>query len=218
LPLINRFPFYQLSGEVKPSRYTQASPHYNRPAMKNGNGNEGGFNRYWWIAFGLLIGLLTTGIILLLSGPPRGTSIQLAPAPTSSPLVVHVSGAVILPGLYELPLGSRAQDAIDAAGGLTDDADTDRINLARVLIDSQQIHVPFIGEDSDELVSFPININFASVEQLILLPGIGPITAQAIINYREDHGSFLRIADIQDVPGIGPSTFESIEGLISTDG
>ena len=186
--------------------------------MKKGNGNEGGFNQYWWIAFGLLIGLLATGLILLLSGPPRGKAIELAPAPTSSPLIVHVSGAVLMPGLYELPLGSRAQNAIDAAGGLADDADTDRINLARVLIDSQQVHVPFIGEGSDEFVSFPININFASAEQLSLLPGIGPITTQAIINYREDHGSFLRIDDILEVPGIGPSTFESIEELISTDG
>jgi competence protein ComEA len=186
--------------------------------MSRENGIKGQLNKYWWIAFGVLFGVGAAGLILLLSGPPRGRSILLSPAATSAPLIVHVSGAVRNPGLYEVPLGSRSQDAIDAAGGVIEDADTDRINLARVLVDGQQVHIPFQGEDSGEVLSFPLNINLASVEQLSQLPSIGPVTAQAIVNYRDSNGPFRRIEDIQNVSGIGPNTFQNIEDLISLDG
>lgn len=193
-------------------------PHYNLAEMRREIGKEGQLSKYWWIAFGVLFGLAAAGLVLLISGPPSGKSIQLLPAPTPAPLIVHVSGAVQNPGLYELSLGSRAQNAIDVAGGVLEDADTKRINLARVLVDGQQVHVPFQGEDTDEVLSFPININLASVEQLSQLPGIGPITAQAIVNYRDAHGLFRRIEDIQDVSGIGPNTFQSLEEFINIDG
>jgi len=179
---------------------------------------NGQLSRYWWIGFGVLFGLAAAGLVLLISSPPRGAAIQPLPAPTSAPLIVHVSGAVQNPGLCELTLGSRSQNAIDAAGGVLEDADSDRINLARVLVDGQQVHVPFQGEDSGEVLSFPLNINLASVEQLSQLPGIGPVTAQSIINYRDSHGPFRRIEDIQNVSGIGPNTFQSIEEFISLDG
>ena len=148
----------------------------------------------------------------------RGRSIQLSPAPTSAPVVVHVSGAVQNLGLYEVSLGSRSQDAIDAAGGVLEDADTDRINLARVVVDGQQVRIPFQGENSGEVLSFPLNINLASVEQLSQLPSIGPVTAQAIVNYRDANGPFRRLEDIQNVSGIGPNTFQNIEEFISLDG
>ncbi len=178
----------------------------------------GAIGSYWGIAFGVLFGLGAAGLILMLANPRRGEAIELSAVPSPAPLLVHVSGAVQNAGLYELPLGSRAQNAVDAAGGLLDDADTDRINLARVLVDGQQVHVPMQGEDIGEVLSFPLNINLASVEQLSQLPGIGPITAQAIVNYRDSNGPFRRSEDIQNVSGIGPNTFQSIEELISTDG
>jgi competence protein ComEA len=175
-------------------------------------------NPYLLIAFGVLIGLLAAGLILLLAGPRRGQVVELLPPPESAPVTVHVSGGVVQPGVYELPRGSRVQDALDAAGGPVDEADLDRINLARVLQDGQQIYVPLIGEDSVESTRFPININVATAEQLSLLPGIGEVTAQAIVDYREAQGPFDRIEDIQDVAGIGPSTFETIKELISVEG
>jgi competence protein ComEA len=173
---------------------------------------------YWWIAFGVLIGLLAAGLILLINGPRRGQAVELMPPPESELVTVHVSGGVQAPGVYELARGSRAEDAVEAAGGPVDDADLERINLARVLQDGQQLYVPLIGEGDVEAVSFPININIASVEQLGLLPGIGEVTAQAIVDYRDSEGPFDRIEDIQDVPGIGPNTFDNIKELISVEG
>ena len=172
---------------------------------------------YWHIAFGLLIGLLTAGLILLLSQPRHGNPVELLPAPTAAPILIHVSGAVLEPGVYELALGSRAQYALDAAGGHLKEADLDRINLARVLVDGQQIYVPLLGENADNL-SLPININRASAEQLTFLPGIGPVTAEAIVNYRDTHGPFANIEEIQNVAGIGPSTFENVKALIDIQG
>lgn len=174
--------------------------------------------RYWWIAFGVLCGLAAAGLILLVAGPRRGKPIELLPPPTAEPILVHVSGAVESPGLYALPLGSRAQDAIEAAGGASTEADLDGINLARVLVDGQQIRVPVLGEADGEEIRFPLNINFATVEELSQLPGIGPVSALAIVNYRESHGAFNAIEEIQKVSGIGPSTFEAIKDLISIDG
>ncbi len=172
---------------------------------------------YWSILFAVLIGLIAGGLIFLLSQPRPGNPVALLPAPTSAPILIHVSGAVLNPGIYELELGSRAQDALDAAGGSLEDADLDRINLARVLIDGQQIHVPSFDE-AEEGFSLPININRASVEQLTLLPGIGPVSAEAIIDYRDLHGPFSNIEEIQNVSGIGPSTFDNIKALIDIQG
>jgi competence protein ComEA len=126
--------------------------------------------------------------------------------------------------VYRLPLGSIVQDAVDAAGGPTADADLDRINLALQLEDQQHVYVarqgetdpppPVSGGGSDgELV----NINTASATELETLPGIGPVTAQHILDYREANGPFERVEDVQDVPGIGPATFEGMADLITVD-
>ncbi|MDA1329659.1 MAG: ComEA family DNA-binding protein [Chloroflexi bacterium] len=171
-----------------------------------------------WIGFGMLCGLAGAALILLLSGPRRGQAVELLPAPERKPIVIHVSGGVLAPGVYELARGSRAQDAVEAAGGASEDADLDRVNLARVLQDAQQLYIPRVGEGDVDGVRFPININVATVEQLALLPGIGEITAQAILDYRDSKGPFNRIEDIQKVPGIGPSTFAKIQELISVEG
>lgn len=171
---------------------------------------------YLWIAFGVLCGLIGAALILLLTSPPRGTEVPLLPAPTPRPIVVQVSGAVAVPGLYELDYGSRAQDAVDAAGGATDVANLDALNLARRLDDGDQVHVPIAGEAGASSAVFPLNINIATLDEFSQLPGIGPVIAQAIIDYRNSHGDFQNPAEIQNVAGIGPSTFNSIEHLITT--
>ena len=126
-------------------------------------------------------------------------------------------------GIYELPPGSIVEDAIEAAGGSTADADLGRINLALELQDHQQVYVPRQGEvNPPPSVSGGsgqsgglIDINTASAAELEALPGIGPSTAQKIIAYREANGPFAAIEDIQNVPGIGPATFEGLKDRIT---
>lgn len=181
-----------------------------------------------------VVSLILGGVIGYFTRQPRqGTPIRistplptLTPSPTSAPapIRVYVSGAVRQPAVYRLPPGSIVQDALDAAGGPAADADLDRINLALELLDQQQVYVarqgetnpaPSVsgGESEGELV----NINTAPVTELETLPGIGPVTAQSILEYREANGPFERIEDIQDVPGIGPATLEGIRDLIRVE-
>lgn len=168
-----------------------------------------------WIAFGLLCGLAAAALILLLSGPQRGQPVTLLPAPTPQNLSVHITGAVAAPGLYELPPGARSQDALTAAGGPLEDANLEAFNLARPLQDGEQLRVPFEGEPTPGQAQFPIDINTADLNALDQLPGIGPAIAQAIIDYRNFHGPFTDLAEIQNVAGIGPSTFEALKDLIT---
>jgi competence protein ComEA len=129
--------------------------------------------------------------------------------------------------VYELPEGSRVQDAVTAAGGLLAEADATGINLAARLEDGQQINIPggggvpappavFIGNAPTDGPVELININTAGLEELDALPGIGPTTAQKIIDYRTEHGDFQTIEDILNVSGIGPATFDNIKDLITT--
>jgi competence protein ComEA len=134
------------------------------------------------------------------------------------------------PDVYELRSGSIVQDAIDAAGGPTSEADLAGINLALALQDQQQVHVPREGETSPppavsggdagsaESSGGLININTATAEELEALPGVGEVTAQRIIEHREVNGPFERVEDIQDVSGIGEKTFEGMEGMITVGG
>jgi len=180
------------------------------------------------IVVGLLCGLLAAGVILLVSSPRRGQQIVLPPAPTQAPIAVDVSGAVISPGVYFLEIGSRVEDAIEAAGGFLPEAFTESINLAAPLSDGSKVLVPIypgnpppdlIGQENQDSVgdttSFPININTANKETLMLLPGIGEIKAQAIIDYRTQNGPFTELEQIQEVSGIGPVTFENLKDLIT---
>jgi competence protein ComEA len=147
---------------------------------------------------------------------------------------VHVIGAVLRPGLYAFAEDSRVQDAITAAGGLTSDAQLEGINLAAKLEDGQQLNIPS-GESGvaapvlptsgfrvlppEQATATPsgdlININTASAEVLATLPGIGPTTAQRIVDYRTENGPFARIEDLLNVAGIGPATFDNISTLIT---
>jgi len=178
---------------------------------------------------GVLFGLASAGLILLISKPKPGRAILLRPAPTPHPVVINIDGAVVSPGVYTLPIQSRVVDAVEAAGGLAENASSGSVNLAAELEDGSHIYIParntsqenpadFVGSavgisESGEMISL-VNINQASLEVLIGLPGIGPVTAEKIIDYREDH-LFTRIEEIQKVPGIGPATFEQIKIYLS---
>ncbi len=141
-------------------------------------------------------------------------------------ILVHVAGAVRRPGVYALADGARVIDAVQAAGGLTRKADGTAINMARPLADGEQVLVPRrappggggAGTDPPSGTSTsggPVNINTASAGELETLPGVGPVLAQRIIDYREQHGPFRTPSDLQKVSGIGPKTFESIEPHIT---
>jgi competence protein ComEA len=166
------------------------------------------------IIYGVLIGLLTAGVIWLIASRPRGAPITLLPTPTPGELTIYVSGAVTTPGVYILPKGSRVDAAIQAAGGFTPGAETESINLAALLEDGQQIDVPGVVDTSHVNVG-RVNINTAAATELDALPGIGPTTAQAIVDYRLQHGSFKFIQDIQNVPGIGSATYDRIKDYIT---
>ena len=140
-------------------------------------------------------------------------------------IAIHVSGAVLNPGVYELPEGSRANDAIEAAGGASEDAVPDALNLARVLSDGEQIIVPTV-EEQERLeeaavagqtldAGGKVNINTATVEQLDSLPGVGESTAKKIIADREENGPFGSPEDLKRVSGIGDKKYEDLADLIT---
>ena len=157
-------------------------------------------------------------------------SIPAAPSPTPTPslmLKVHVLGAVLHPGVVTLPEGSRVEDAIAAAGGLTVDADPALLNLAAVVADGSQIVIGTVGSPAGEVnegggsgpsgggSGVKVNINTASEVELETLPGIGPVTAGKIIAWRTDHGRFSTIDELQEVSGIGPKTMVQLEPYVT---
>lgn len=138
-------------------------------------------------------------------------------------LVVHVAGAVAVPGLVEVPAGARVADVVDAAGGFTADADRSALNLAEPVADGVRVLVPRLGEvavvpgisgggasGSGASADHPVDLNRAGVDQLEELPGVGPATAAAIVEYRERNGPFATVDDLESVPGIGPAKLERI--------
>lgn len=154
------------------------------------------------------------------------TTTTTAPAP----LVVHVAGAVITPGLHELAAGARVADALAAAGGLRPDADATSINLAAPLSDGTRLYVPVAGEvpppvalgatgpGSASGADFPaaaVNLNTADEKELDGLPGVGPATAAAIITYRQEAGGFASVDELLDVPGIGDAKLEQLRPLVT---
>jgi competence protein ComEA len=166
------------------------------------------------IVYGVLIGLLAAGVIWLAASRPRGEAVTLLPTATPGMLTVYVSGAVVIPGVYPLPAGSRVDAAVQAAGGFLPGAEQESVNLAKPLEDGQQIDVPGIV-DTSHVNAGRVNINTATVAELDALPGIGPTTAQSIVDYRLQNGPFQAIQDIQNVPGIGPATYDRIKYFIN---
>lgn len=146
-----------------------------------------------------------------------------------STIYVHITGEVVSPGMYQLPGGSRVSQAIDAAGGLTEAADDRSINLARELSDGEQIIVTSKQMQSDlenqgsnsttsndqSFTTQKVNINTATKEELMTLDGVGEATAEKIIAYRQEHGSFSSIEEIKEVSGIGDKKYEAIKESIT---
>ncbi|MGH2817468.1 MAG: helix-hairpin-helix domain-containing protein [Actinomycetota bacterium] len=158
-----------------------------------------------------------------------GTLGAATPGPTGV-VLVHVAGAVRRPGLYELPAGARVADAIDSAGGPIRVADLDPINLAQVVADAMKVEVPRRGE----AVTAPplpgmtpgvsaggaaavgaVSLNSADLTALESIPGIGPVKAGAILQYRDEVGGFSSVEELIDVTGIGPATLESIRPYVT---
>ena len=134
-------------------------------------------------------------------------------------LVVHVAGAVAEPGVYRLPGGSRVTDAVERAGGPTRSAAPDAINLAAKLADGQQVIVPSkvpgagsatATAGTDPAVDGPNSLGTATAEQLDTIEGIGPITAEDIIRFRDDHGGLSSVDELDQISGIGPATMEAL--------
>ena len=164
-------------------------------------------------------------------------SMNLNSKETEETVVVHVIGEVNNPGVVTLPEGSRIIDAINMAGGKTEEADLSKINLAYIVEDGTQIYIPRINEDLNQVnlisdgagvgvvitdsnveeneVDSKVNINTASKEKLETLPGVGETTAQKIIDYREANGKFKTIEDIKNVSGIGDAKYESLKDKIT---
>ena len=130
-----------------------------------------------------------------------------------SEISIHVVGEVVSPGLYQLPIGSRVSDLVEMAGGVSENASMSSVNLARILVDGEQVVVKSSVELQQELDS-KISINDASADQLDEIPGVGPSIASKIIDHREKNGPFSSLQQLTEVSGIGPKMFENIEDLI----
>ncbi len=161
-----------------------------------------------------------------------GPSTTAATTTTLAPgIVVHAAGAVRTPGLYRLDGGARVADLVDAAGGPADDVDLDRVNLAAPLVDGQRVYVPRLGEEVPPAVGTggagpgetgsggasvgPVALNTATVDELDTLPGVGPTTAQAIVDHRTRNGPFRSVEDLLEVRGIGPAKLEALRDLVT---
>ena len=167
------------------------------------------------------------GIFLLVrDSPPRGSFEITLPTPASageSRIMVYVTGAVDRPGVYTAQAGDRLAQVVEAAGGATDDADLSAVNLAIHVRDEDHWHIPRLGEAPEQpdvasgdapQGSTKIDINTASARELESLPGIGEVKARAIISFREANGPFSSAADLLEVRGIGPATFETIAEFV----
>jgi competence protein ComEA len=158
--------------------------------------------------------------------PPAAPPAETATAPPTQ-LVIDVVGAVRRPGLYRLEQGARIADAVARAGGATRRASLSLINLAAPLADGQQVVVPGRGSAAAGVAAAPgtagaagisagpVHLNTATLEQLDTLPGVGPVTAQKILDYREKHGSFTSVDALDAVPGIGPARMEQLKDLVA---
>lgn len=186
----------------------------------------------------LLTGAAVALVLLILAGrlllhPGASASVRVAPVVAAStaavapaaakPVVVDVVGAVRSPGLYRLTEGARVADALSRAGGATSKAQLELVNLAAPISDGEQIVVPRRGAApaavgagaATGVQSGPVHLNTATLEQLDALPGVGPVTAQKILDYRQEHGAFGSVDELDAIPGIGPARLGQLRDLVA---
>ena len=197
--------------------------------------------RHWSVLALLALTAVATGLVAAYvrrpsAAAPPVTVFQPPARPTLSPtplpqIVVHVNGAVASPGVYQLPVGSRIDDAIKTAGGSLPDADLNRLNLAARVIDGQQVKVPLrqaqaspapvAASGSMAAPGAPptgrVNLNSATIPELDGLPGVGPVTAQRIVAYREQHGPFTRVEQLREAKLVNNAMFEKIKDLVAVE-
>jgi competence protein ComEA len=179
------------------------------------------------VALVALLALLAAGRFL--AAPPARDDPQagVRPVAVAAPppaLLVHVVGAVRRPGLYRLREGSRIADAVDKAGGATRKADLTLVNLAAPVSDGTQVVVPRRvpapagasgGTGGASAPSGPVHLNTATLEELDTLPGVGPVTAQKILDWRQENGAFSAVDELDAIPGIGPKRLEQLRELVA---
>jgi competence protein ComEA len=172
-------------------------------------------------AIGVVLLLLGIGAVRGAGASTEAQRTRLATAPvgsggagdgTAGDVVVHVAGAVRKPGVYHLPAGARVNDAINRAGGTAPEAVPDGLNLAARLADGQQVAVPAKGEPAvgSAHAEGPISLGGAEAADLEEIDGIGPVTAEKIIAFRDEHGGVASVDELDAVPGIGPATLEAL--------
>jgi competence protein ComEA len=155
------------------------------------------------------------------AGAGAGAADGTAAGGATSAVVAHVAGAVLHPGVYRLQPDARVADAVDAAGGPTADADVDAVNLAAKVADGERIYLPRRGElppaaaaGGGAAAAGPLDLNTATAEQLDGLPGVGPATAAAIVEYRTQHGRFRSVDELLEVRGIGDAKLSSLRSKV----
>jgi competence protein ComEA len=189
----------------------------------------------------LVVGGLVALVLLILAGrlllrPGASASVRVPPpvvpsttgrdaAAPAREIVVDVVGAVRRPGLYRLSQGARTADALARAGGATPHAQLELVNLAAPISDGEQIVVPrrgaavagagAAGAGAAGVPAGPVHLNTATLEQLDALPGVGPVTAQKILDYRQEHGAFGSVDELDAIPGIGPARLEQLRDLVA---
>jgi competence protein ComEA len=178
-------------------------------------------------AAALLLALVLADRLLLGAGAAQPAHVLPPPAALTvadARLVVDVVGAVRRPGLYRLPQGTRVADALARAGGLTQKADRSLVNLAAPLADGEQVIVPSRAAGSAAAAGAtggpagpagPVHLNVATLEQLDALPGVGPVTAQKILDYRQKHGAFGSVDELDAISGIGPARLDQLREVVA---
>lgn len=188
------------------------------------------------IAFAVISLMILVGAVVVISARPQPVAVvvnpplptaTLSPSATPGPITVYVTGAVARPeSIVQLPVGSRVQDVIEAVGGVADDADLARVNLAAIVRDGDQVHVVYRDEVGQAgiipALATPsggekVAINTALNSELQQLSGIGPVLAARIVAYREEYGPFRALEDLGEVPGIGDALIEQLAPLIRFD-